>query len=139
MICGKCKEKNLKIRIGVNGGSLEKELLEKYGSATPQALVESAMNHVKILEELDFKNPKLDIYNLDKFLEDKINKFIKSDIIQNNINSKFYKEYEFIEENESETNHGIVDLMLEYENHIDIIDYKLKNIDDKYYINQLNH
>ena len=56
MVVEKCKEKNLKIRIGVNGGSLEKELLEKYGSATPEALVESAMNHVKILEELDFTN-----------------------------------------------------------------------------------
>lgn len=51
-----CKEKDLKIRIGVNGGSLEKELLEKYGSATPQALVESALGHVKILEDLDFEN-----------------------------------------------------------------------------------
>ncbi|MFI3210649.1 MAG: flavodoxin-dependent (E)-4-hydroxy-3-methylbut-2-enyl-diphosphate synthase [Peptostreptococcaceae bacterium] len=52
----KCRERNLKIRIGVNGGSLEKELLKKYGSATPEALVESAMNHVKILEDLDFTN-----------------------------------------------------------------------------------
>lgn len=52
----KCKERNLKIRIGVNGGSLEKELLEKYGSATPEALVESALGHVKILEDLDFHN-----------------------------------------------------------------------------------
>jgi len=52
----KCREKNLKIRIGVNGGSLEKELLEKYGEATPEALVESAMNHIKILEDLEFYN-----------------------------------------------------------------------------------
>ncbi|WP_270939999.1 flavodoxin-dependent (E)-4-hydroxy-3-methylbut-2-enyl-diphosphate synthase [Romboutsia lituseburensis] len=51
-----CKEKNLKIRIGVNGGSLEKELLEKYGHATAEALVESALGHVKILEGLDFYN-----------------------------------------------------------------------------------
>lgn len=51
-----CKEKNLKIRIGVNGGSLEKELLEKYGHATAEALVESALGHVKILEDLDFYN-----------------------------------------------------------------------------------
>jgi (E)-4-hydroxy-3-methylbut-2-enyl-diphosphate synthase len=56
MVVDACKEKNLKIRIGVNGGSLEKELLEKYGSATPKALVESALNHVKILEDLDFRN-----------------------------------------------------------------------------------
>ena len=56
LIVNKCKERNLKIRIGVNGGSLEKELLEKYGSATPEALVESALNHDKILEDLDFYN-----------------------------------------------------------------------------------
>ncbi|WP_250673860.1 flavodoxin-dependent (E)-4-hydroxy-3-methylbut-2-enyl-diphosphate synthase [Paraclostridium ghonii] len=56
MVVNKCKEKNLKIRIGVNGGSLEKELLEKYGSPTAEALVESALGHVKILEDLDFYN-----------------------------------------------------------------------------------
>lgn len=56
MVVEKCKERNLKIRIGVNGGSLEKELLKKYGSATAEALVESAMGHIKILEDLDFHN-----------------------------------------------------------------------------------
>ena len=49
-----CKEKKIPIRIGVNGGSLERELLERYGSPTPEALVESAMRHVRILERLDF-------------------------------------------------------------------------------------
>ncbi|MCD7742586.1 MAG: flavodoxin-dependent (E)-4-hydroxy-3-methylbut-2-enyl-diphosphate synthase [Ruminococcus sp.] len=49
-----CKARSIPIRIGVNGGSLEKDLLKKYGSPTAQALVESAMNHVKILEKLDF-------------------------------------------------------------------------------------
>ena len=49
-----CKEKNIPIRIGVNGGSLEKELLEKYGKPTPEAMVESARKHIKILENLDF-------------------------------------------------------------------------------------
>src|SRR5262244_3173384 len=42
------------IRIGVNGGSLEKDLLQKYGTATPEAMVESAMRHIRILEDLDF-------------------------------------------------------------------------------------
>src|SRR5919202_2929456 len=42
------------IRIGVNGGSLEKDLLKKYGTATPEAMVESAKRHIKILEDLDF-------------------------------------------------------------------------------------
>ena len=42
------------IRIGVNGGSLEKDLLKKYGTATPEAMVESALRHIQILEDLDF-------------------------------------------------------------------------------------
>ena len=49
-----CKEKHIPIRIGVNGGSLEKDILEKYGEPTPEGMVESAMKHVKILEALDF-------------------------------------------------------------------------------------
>lgn len=49
-----CKEKHIPIRIGVNGGSLEKDILEKYGEPTPEDMVESAMKHVKILEDLDF-------------------------------------------------------------------------------------
>ena len=49
-----CREKKIPIRIGVNGGSLEKEILEKYGHPTAEALVESAMGHIRLLEELDF-------------------------------------------------------------------------------------
>lgn len=51
-----CNEKKIPIRIGVNAGSLEKELLEKYGSPTPEALVESALGHAKMLEDVDFKD-----------------------------------------------------------------------------------
>ena len=49
-----CKEKNIPIRIGVNAGSLEKDILEKYGKPCPEALVESARRHIEILEKLDF-------------------------------------------------------------------------------------
>lgn len=49
-----CKEKHIPIRIGVNGGSLEKEILEKYGKPTAQGMIESAKKHIDILEELDF-------------------------------------------------------------------------------------
>lgn len=49
-----CANKNIPIRIGVNSGSLEKEILERYGSPTPEALVESALGHVKLLERFDF-------------------------------------------------------------------------------------
>ena len=49
-----CRRGNIPIRIGVNGGSLEKELLKKYGGATPEALAESALGHAALLEEFDF-------------------------------------------------------------------------------------
>ena len=51
-----CKTKGIPIRIGVNAGSLEKEVLAKYGAPVPQALVESAMNHVRLLEKHDFED-----------------------------------------------------------------------------------
>lgn len=49
-----CEAQKVPIRIGVNGGSLEKDLLQKYGTATPEAIVESGMRHVQILEDLGF-------------------------------------------------------------------------------------
>lgn len=49
-----CRERELPIRIGVNSGSLEKEILEKYGSPTPEALAESALYHASLLEKFDF-------------------------------------------------------------------------------------
>ncbi|MDE7399003.1 MAG: (E)-4-hydroxy-3-methylbut-2-enyl-diphosphate synthase, partial [Oscillospiraceae bacterium] len=49
-----CRKRGIPIRIGVNSGSLERELLKKYGSPTPEALVESALNHVKLLNDCDF-------------------------------------------------------------------------------------
>ena len=49
-----CKERNIPIRIGVNGGSLEKKLLEKYGHPTAEALVESAFSHLELLEKYGF-------------------------------------------------------------------------------------
>lgn len=60
-----CKAKKIPIRIGVNGGSLERELLEKYGSPVPEAMVESAMRHVRILERLDFHDIVISIKSSD--------------------------------------------------------------------------
>lgn len=53
-VCDACRERNIPIRIGVNGGSLEKHILAKYGSPTPEALCESAMYHVGLLEKFGF-------------------------------------------------------------------------------------
>lgn len=55
------RDKNIPIRIGVNAGSLEKDLQKKYGEPTPEALMESAMRHVDILDKLDFQNFKLSL------------------------------------------------------------------------------
>ena len=55
-VANACNAKNIPIRIGVNAGSLEKEILARYGAPTPQALVESALYHVRLLEKHDFNN-----------------------------------------------------------------------------------
>ena len=60
-----CKSKSIPIRIGVNGGSLEKHILEKYGSPTPEALCESAFYHVRLLEKFDFYDTIVSIKSSD--------------------------------------------------------------------------
>lgn len=57
----KAGEKRIPIRIGVNGGSLEKDLLEKFGSATPEAMVESALRHLELLEKEGFRDTKISL------------------------------------------------------------------------------
>ena len=66
-----CKEKNIPIRIGVNAGSIEKDLLEKYGRPCSDAMIESARRHIEILEELDFYDIALSLKasNLDMCVE----------------------------------------------------------------------
>lgn len=60
-----CNLKNVPIRIGVNSGSVEKDLLEKFGGATPEAMVESAFRHVKLLEDCGFYNTVISIKSSD--------------------------------------------------------------------------
>ncbi len=62
------KDKNIPIRIGVNAGSLEKDLQKKYGEPTPEALVESAFRHIDILERMDFQSYKLSLKASDVFM-----------------------------------------------------------------------
>ena len=89
-----------------------------------------------ILETTDFINPN---YNI---IEDKYKNYIKAFLdnkLLNNIDkANIYKEYEFIYNKDNEVLHGIIDLMLEYNDHIDIIDYKLKHVSDEAYLKQLN-
>lgn len=60
-----CRKRNVPIRIGVNSGSLERSLLEKYGRPTPEALVESALSHVKLLNDCDFDDIVISIKSSD--------------------------------------------------------------------------
>ena len=60
-----CRGRNIPIRIGVNSGSLEKEILAKYGKPTPEALVESALGHVKLLNDCDFDDIVISIKSSD--------------------------------------------------------------------------
>ena len=81
-----------------------------------------------LFEITDFKKPT----NVEE-----INRFLKHDEVKNIKSAKIYKEYEFMYEKDNNNYHGIIDLMLVYNDHVDIIDYKLSNIDDNNYDKQL--
>ena len=89
----------------------------------------------KVLEYIDFKNFDISLFSIPEFYKTRIDKFInlvnKEEIIN------VYKEYEFSYINNDIYEHGIIDLILEYDNHIKIIDYKLKNIKDGDYRRQI--
>ena len=91
----------------------------------------------QILEYLDFKNYDSSLIE-DKFIKEKIDKFMSSDLFSEINNCNIYKEYEFIYEKDNIKFHGIIDLIIEHDTYIDIIDYKLKNISDEEYLNQLH-
>jgi len=82
-----------------------------------------------LLEMIDFKNPQLNL--IDEKYRSFITNFLNSGLDLKS--AKIYKEYEFV----TEESHGIIDLLLEYENEVIIVDYKLKNIDDNAYNDQL--
>jgi (E)-4-hydroxy-3-methylbut-2-enyl-diphosphate synthase len=67
-VIDKARDKGIPLRIGVNAGSLEKDLQKKYGEPTPDALVESAMRHVDILDRLDFQDFKVSVKASDVFM-----------------------------------------------------------------------
>ena len=89
------------------------------------------------LELIDFINPDFSLID-NEFIKTKITKFLNNPLLSNINNANIYKEYEFMYEKDNTEYHGIIDLLLEYEEHIDIIDYKLNNIKDENYLKQLN-
>ena len=88
------------------------------------------------LETMDFHEPNYD--GIEEEYVIKIKELMNSDLMKNIKEAKVYQEYEFIDNTLDEEKNGVIDLMLEYPDYIDIIDYKLKNIDDEAYIKQLS-
>ena len=126
------------IKLDVKELLKDNELLESktYSKHTNELITEEIKANMEYgtkvhyeLEVLDFNNPNTSDKNIIKFLE--------SDLLKNISKGKIYKEYEFMYEKDNTINHGIIDLMIEYPDYIDIIDYKLKNIEDENYIKQL--
>ena len=89
-----------------------------------------------ILENTDFKNPDYSLLTNEE--QEIIQALLNNQIMSNIKDANIYHEYEFIYENNKQIKTGIIDLMLEYPDHIDIIDYKLKNTNDPAYLKQLN-
>lgn len=126
--------KNINIsNIEIESSSFSKKMHELIDMETKNN-IELGLKMHEILENTDFKNmTKLD----NDFYQEKIDKLVNSDLFKNIKDAKIYKEYEFIYVKDDTKYHGIIDLMLEYDDHIDIVDYKLKNVDDDKYILQL--
>ena len=109
--------------------------IKKLISKTQQDNMKFGTNIHEILEFVDFKNYKP---IEDKFINDKILKLLNSSVMKDVKDANIYKEYEFIYTNDDKQYHGVIDLMLEYSDHIDIIDYKLKDLSSMEYKEQLN-
>lgn len=137
---------NIKDNINVEEINIEDEVVEeKHFSKETNKIITKEENDLmkfgtkvhEIFELLDFRNIDLSLVD-NKFIRNKVEKFLSNDLLKNISNANIYKEYEFIYNKDNNEYHGIIDLMLEYDNHIDIIDYKLKGITDENYIKQLN-
>lgn len=104
-----------------------------------QSLLQSGIRYHEILEMLDFKNPynSLESLNLSQSDKNVIKRVLDMELFRNISVSNTYHEYEFKYNLDLSEYHGIIDLLVIYDDHIDIIDYKLKNFDDEAYDRQL--
>ena len=89
----------------------------------------------ELFESCDYLNPSYDL--MEEKEKQMINNFINQDVMKNIGKGKIYKEFEFVYKENGQQLHGIIDLMIEYGDHIDIIDYKLSNTEDEAYQTQL--
>jgi len=119
-----------------NNQSFSKKITNIISKEEKKNLEFGTMVH-NTLEYIDLKNfKKEEIEN--KFIGNLIENMLQDELFKNIKEANIYQEYEFIYQVDNLEYHGIIDLMLEYNNHIDIIDYKLNDITDENYVKQLN-
>ncbi len=107
-------------------------------SRETKSAIELGLLFHSALECIDFKDKRVDHLPVSDFVKNKIEKLLSLPIFDNACNAKVFHEHEFIFTDGQEQYHGIIDLMLIYEDHIDLLDYKLANVDSKEYIFQLS-
>ena len=119
----------------IESSRISKEVIEVLSDDEVENLDYGEHLH-KIMEMLDFKN--IDLNNLNQEDYKIISNVLTNDLFKNISEAKTYHEHEFIFDKNNKEYHGIIDLLVEYDDHIDIIDYKLANIFHKEYDRQLS-
>ncbi len=116
---------------------------KRFSKDLPELLSKETVANMKfgtkvheILEFTDFAHYDASLIE-NRFIRSKVEALVYSDFMRDVDKAKVFHEYEFVYEDAGTTYHGSIDLMLEYENHIDIVDYKLKNTSDEHYLAQL--
>ena len=127
-------------KVSINSIEVEKE---KASKETNDLFDEKAIKSMEygtyiheLFESINYLNP--DLSNLSDKEKQMVINFLNQPILNNIEKGKIYKEFEFISRQDNQSIHGIIDLMIEYDNYIDIIDYKLSHTDDHDYEVQLN-
>ena len=114
---------------------ISKEVIEVLSDEEQENLDYGTHLHA-IMEGLDFKNIDLSLLNDEDYKI--ISNVLSNDLFEDIAKAKTYHEHEFIFESNNKQYHGIIDLLVEYDDHVEIIDYKLLNIDHKEYDRQLS-
>lgn len=135
------------VKLNVSEYTYEKQILTKehFSKSVNSLIDKNTMNNMrfgtkihKLFELVDFKNPEFDKLAMTDYEKQCIIKFLSQPLLTNINSANIVKEYEFYTNIDNEEKHGIIDLILEYDDHIDIIDYKLKSINDINYVKQLD-
>lgn len=133
-------------KIDVNEINIHNEVVdeEHFSKETHELLTKESRTNMRygthfheVLELFDFKKKNYEVIS-EEFIVNKIKHMLMNPIFNDIENANIYKEYEFYYSESNVNYHGIIDLMIEHDDHIDIIDYKLKNTTDSNYIKQLN-